>query len=64
MYDYRNFIQSMDQAMDLYYAAKKYILPGLVDICSSYMINNLCPEYTCRVLEFSKLADDEDLEVF
>jgi len=54
----------MDQAMDLYYAAKKYILPGLVDQCSSYMRSNLCPENTCRVLEFTNFFEEENLKVF
>lgn len=50
--------------MDLYYAAKKYILPELVDKCSDYMTIHLCPEYTCRILEFPNLFEDEDLKVF
>lgn len=62
---YSNHIQSMDQAMGLYYAAKKYIMPELVDMCSKYMKDNLCPKNACRVLEFTNLFDDdEDLEVF
>jgi len=54
----------MDQAMGLCYAAKKYILPDLVAKCAQYMMNNLGPEYTCRVLEFNNLFEDENLRVF
>jgi len=54
----------MDQAMGLCYAAQKYILPHLVAKCSRYMMMNLCPEYTCRVLEFTNIFEDENLKVF
>ena len=55
---------SMDQAICLCYAAKKYILPDLVTKCAQYMLNNLSTVNVCRVLEFSKLIDDENLQVF
>jgi len=54
----------MDQAMGLYYAAQKYILPDLVAKCKQYMKNNLCTAYACRVLKFTKLCDDDDLKVY
>jgi len=54
----------MDQAMGLCYAAKKYILPDLVAKCFQYMMDNLGPENTCRVLEFTNLFEDENLKVF
>ena len=57
-------LKSMDQAMGLCYAAKKYILPDLVSKCLRYVQHSLSPEYTCRVLEFIKLFDDEKLKVY
>jgi len=55
----------MDQAMDLYYAAKKYILPAdLVAVCALYIMINLSPEYLCSVLEFASLVEDNNLKVF
>ena len=53
----------MDQAIGLCYVAKKYILPDLVAKCLQFVHKHLCPEYTCRLLEFSKLIDDEHLTV-
>jgi len=53
----------MNQAMGLYYAAQKYILPEVVAKCVQYVKENLCPANICKVLEFSKLCDDEQLQV-
>ena len=57
-------LQSMDQAMGICYAAQKYILPHLVAKCVQYMMINLCPKYTCRVLEFTNLLEDGNLKVY
>ncbi len=54
----------MDQAIDLCYAAKKYIFPNLVAKCVKYMVDNLTTAHIYRVLEFSILIDDEHLKVF
>jgi len=56
-------LQSVDQAMGLCYAAKKYILPNLVAKCLQYMQMDLSLDYACRQLEFAKLFDDEIIEV-
>ncbi len=56
-------LESVDQAMVLCYAAKKYILPDLLNICICYVKNKLSPEYTCRALEFVEFFDDEQLKV-
>jgi len=53
----------MDQAMGLGYAAQKYIFPDLVAKCMQYIEDNLCPEYTLKVMEFTKLFEDKNLEV-
>jgi len=56
-------LQSIDQAIELHYAARKYILPILVPKCVQYIQNNITPDHTCRVLEFSKLFDEDILKV-
>ncbi len=56
-------LQTMDQAMGLWEAAQKYILPDLVEKCILYVKENLCPQYTIRVLEFIKLFEDESIKV-
>jgi len=54
----------MDQAMGLCYAAHKYILPDLVVAeCQQYIESNLCPEYTLKVLEFTKFFENASLKV-
>ena len=56
-------LQSIDQAIDLHYAARKYILPDLVSKCVQYIQNNITPDHTCRVFEFAKLFDEDILKV-
>ena len=56
-------LKSFDQALVLCYAAKKYMLPKLMDKCSQYMWSDLGPENVCRALEFANLYEDETLKV-
>ena len=56
-------LQSMDQALSLWQAAQKYILPHLVAKCIQYVKGKLSPEFTIRVLEFIKLFEDETVKV-
>jgi len=56
-------LESVDQAIDLYYAAQKYILPKLVDKCIKYIMENLSPENVFRVLDFTQICDDKNLKV-
>jgi len=56
-------IQSVDQAMGLCYAAQKYDLPDLVTECLQYVEDNLIPECTIKVLEFTNLFEDGNLKV-
>ena len=56
-------LRSFDQALELYYAAKKYMLPKLVARCSQYMWSDLGPENVCRAFEFANLYEDETLKV-
>jgi len=56
-------LQSMDQALSLWQAAQKYILPHLVAKCIQYVKNKISPEYNIKVLEFIKLFEDETIKV-
>lgn len=51
-------ITSIDLAFELYYAAKKYMLPHFFDQCTQYMIANLNPVDACRIYETGKLFDE------
>ena len=50
--------------MDLCYAAQKYKLPNLVAKCIEYIMSILHPHYTCKVLEYANLFEDENLKVY
>ena len=63
IYTERMDLRSFDQALELYYAAKKYMLPKLVARCSQYMWSDLGPENVCRAFEFANLYEDETLKV-
>ena len=54
---------SFDQAYELCYAAKKYMVPNLVEKCSQFMWKDLIPENVCRALEFANLYEDVLLKV-
>ena len=49
---------TFDQACELCYAAKKYMLPDLVDKCTNYLYNNLQPRNACKAHEFAKLFEE------
>ncbi len=63
MYSDSMDLQSMDQALGLWEAAQKYILPDLIAKCTHHVKYNLSSEYTIRVLEFIKLFEDETVKV-
>lgn len=54
---------TFDQAYELCYAAKKYMVPNLVEKCSQFMWKDLIPENVCRALEFANLYEDVLLKV-
>lgn len=43
---------------DICYAAKKYMLPDLVEECTKYLWRDLYPRNACRALEFAKLFEE------
>jgi len=56
-----NTIGSIDKAFDLYYAAKKYMLPQLMTNCTEYMIECLSAKNVCRAYEFANFNDESSL---
>ncbi|XP_071449476.1 uncharacterized protein [Hetaerina americana] len=51
-------LQSFDQACELCYAAKKYMLPYLVEECTKFLWRDLHPKNACRAYEFAKLFEE------
>nr|CAD7265618.1 unnamed protein product [Timema shepardi] len=54
-------LQSFDQACELCYVAKKYMLPHLVKECTDYLWRDLFPKNACRAYEFAKLFEEPSL---
>lgn len=55
-------INNVDKAFDLCYAAKKYMLPFVVDQCTKFLWSDLCPKNACRAYEFAKLFEEPSLQ--
>ncbi|XP_022914538.2 BTB/POZ domain-containing protein 1 isoform X1 [Onthophagus taurus] len=51
-------LTSFDQACELCYGAKKYMLPHLVEECTKYLWSDLFPKNACRAYEFAKLFEE------
>ncbi|KAK4005709.1 BTB/POZ domain-containing protein 2-like [Daphnia magna] len=51
-------LKSFEQAYEISYAAKKYMVSSLVEKCSQYMWKDLIPDNVCRALEFANLFED------
>lgn len=54
-------LTSFDQACELCYGAKKYMLPNLVEECTTYLWSDLYPKNACRAYEFAKLFEEPQL---
>lgn len=54
-------LTSFDQACELCYGAKKYMLPHLVEECTKYLWSDLKPKNACRAYEFAKLFEEPKL---
>lgn len=54
-------LTSFDQACELCYGAKKYMLPHLVEKCTKYLWSDLTPKNACRAYEFAKLFEEPSL---
>jgi BTB/POZ domain/BTB And C-terminal Kelch len=55
-------INNVDKAFDLCYAAKKYMLPYVVDNCTKFLWSVLSPKNACRAYEFAKLFEEPSLQ--
>eukprot|EP00092_Neocalanus_flemingeri_P027539 GFUD01029878.1.p1 GENE.GFUD01029878.1~~GFUD01029878.1.p1 ORF type:complete len:558 (-),score=157.37 GFUD01029878.1:326-1999(-) len=51
-------LTSFELVCDICYAAKKYMLPDLVEECTKYLWRDLYPRNACRALEFAKLFEE------
>jgi hypothetical protein len=56
-------LKSFEQAYEISYAAKKYMVSSLVEKCSQYMWKDLIPDNVFRALEFANLFEDSLLKV-
>lgn len=54
-------LRSIEQACELCYAAKKYMLPFLVNQCMSFIWKDVNYPMAFRAYEFAKLFDEPDL---
>merc|ERR1719153_929855 len=55
-------LSSFELVCDICYAAKKYMLPALVEECTKYLWRDLYPRNACRALEFAKLLEEPVLQ--
>lgn len=50
-----------DNVMSLMYAAKKYIAPALLDMCTEYLVENMSPDNVCTILQQAYSFDEKEL---
>ncbi|XP_068241439.1 BTB/POZ domain-containing protein 2-like [Palaemon carinicauda] len=51
-------LRSFDQVCEICYAAKKYMLPSLVEQCTQFIWSDLHPGNVCRAFEFARLFEE------
>lgn len=54
-------LESLDLACELCHCAKRYMLPFLVKECIRFLWSEVCPEKACKIYEFSKAFEEQDL---
>ncbi|KAF2879641.1 hypothetical protein ILUMI_26531 [Ignelater luminosus] len=54
-------VKTFDQAFELYYAAKKYMMLHLQKECMKYIESGLSPKNVCKAYELAKLYEESDL---
>ncbi|XP_037805153.1 BTB/POZ domain-containing protein 6-like isoform X1 [Penaeus monodon] len=54
-------LQSFDQVCEICYAAKKYMIPALVEQCTKFIWSDLHPGNMCRAYEFARLFEEPSL---
>ena len=55
-------LSGFELVCDICYAAKKYMLPELVEECTKFLWRDLYPRNACRALEFGKLFEEPVLQ--
>lgn len=54
-------VDTVDKACELCYAAKKYMLPQVVETCTRFIFKDLRPGNVCRAYEFARLFEEPRL---
>lgn len=54
-------LRSFDQVCEICYAAKKYMIPSLVEQCTRFIWKDLYPGNVCRAYEFARLFEEPSL---
>ncbi|KAK7026706.1 hypothetical protein SK128_019313 [Halocaridina rubra] len=54
-------LSSFDQVCEICYAAKKYMIPAVVEQCTQYIWSDLHPGNVCRAYEFARLFEEPRL---
>ncbi|KAK3861980.1 hypothetical protein Pcinc_032112, partial [Petrolisthes cinctipes] len=54
-------LRSFDQVCEICYAAKKYMIPSLVEQCTEFIWRDLYPGNVCRAYEFAHLFEEPRL---
>lgn len=54
-------MQTIDEATDLYYVAKKYMIPHLQKKCLKGIAYYLTPKNVCQIYEIAKFYDEYNL---
>jgi hypothetical protein len=55
-------LSNFELVCDICYAAKKYMLPEVVEECTKFLWRGLYPRNACRALEFAKLFEEPVLQ--
>ena len=55
-------LSNFELVCDICYAAKKYMLPDLVEECTKFLWRDLYPRNACRALEFASLFEEPVLQ--
>lgn len=54
-------LESIDEAIKLFYAARKYDVCDIEDICEAYLYTKIEPQNVCQIFEFGKLFEKPEL---
>lgn len=54
-------LESIDEAIKLFYAARKYDVSEIEDICEAFLYTKIEPNNVCQIFEFGKLFEKPEL---